>query len=151
MPTRKQMEAVQDRIEALRADRFWANGEFLRPVGRDFPAAGTPWEELDFEDRREAIYVNADWTGFSLEEQMEVTDRVADGDPPELWMEGIRASDQRERSQELFAGMAEEERAARAILSREPANDRFMEIMKGEPERLITDQPTAESERRRER
>lgn len=129
MPTRKQMDSVQDRIETLTEERFWASGEFLRPVGRDSPKAGTRWTELDFEDRREAVYVNVDWSGFTLEEQMEITDRVADGDIPELWMGDIRASDQREHDLALHAEMAEEQRTARAILS---GADVFRTIMAAE-------------------
>lgn len=96
MPTFKEMAAVTSRIEALTGERFWAQGEFLRPVAGSSPEAGTPWSELDFDDRREAIYVNTDWKGFSLEQQMDVTDRVADGDPQEMWMDGMRASDRPE-------------------------------------------------------
>jgi hypothetical protein len=96
MPTVKEMAAVTSRIETLTGERFWAQGEFLRPVAGGSPQAGTPWAELDFDDRREAIYVNTDWKGFSLEQQMDVTDRVADGDPQEMWMDGMRANDRPE-------------------------------------------------------
>jgi hypothetical protein len=92
MPTRKEIDAVQSRIEALTTQRFWAQGEFLRPVAGDAPEAGTPWLELSFEDRREAIYVNTDWKGFSLEEQMAITDMVAEGESHSFWEAALGGS-----------------------------------------------------------
>ena len=145
MPTRKQIDAVLERIVSLTEDRFLTHGEFLRPVGRDSPQAGTPWKDLDFEDRREAVYVNTDWSGFTLEEQMEVTDRVADGDPVDLWMGDIRASDQREHDRALFAEQAEEKQSAgiregrnslRAIMAGEiPAIDKTADAPERDHER----------------
>lgn len=113
MPKRKEMNAVLSRIEELTNGRFWANGEFLRPVERDTPKAGTPWNELGVDDRREAIYVNTDWKGFSAEQQMEVTNRVANRESSEQWMEGIRVSDQAEHMRTLAAEIRADEHAAR--------------------------------------
>ena len=115
MPTRKQMDAVTNLIESLKEESFRVSGEFLRPVGRNSSESGTRWSGMDFEDRREAVYVNVDCSGFTLEQQMEVTDRVADGDPVELWLEGIQASDQRQHDQALRAEFAEERRVADGI------------------------------------
>ncbi len=150
MPTRKEMDAVQSRIEALSGDRFWANGEFLRPVGGDQPGAGTPWNELEFEDRREAVYVNTDWKGFSLEEQMEVTDRVADGDPSGLWLEGIRASDHAEHTRALITEMAEERRVASGEpSSEEPGSEQLRSILAGTSK--LADSPAVQPEIERAR
>lgn len=150
MPTRKQMDSVQNQIESLTGERFWANGEFLRPVGAAQPSAGTPWSELDFEDRREAVYVNTGWKGFSLEEQMEVIDRVAAGDPSELWLEGIRASDHAEYTRSLITEIAEE----RGVVGNEcsslgPASETFKAILTGEAHGVETPGTMPEIERAR--
>lgn len=85
MPTREELDAVRARIADLTAQRFLTQGEFLRPVAGDSPEAGTPWIELDFDDRRESIYVNIDWKGFDPEQQMGITDMVADGESATFW------------------------------------------------------------------
>lgn len=140
MPKREEIEAVQARIEDLTGQRFWAQGEFLRPVIGGAPEAGTPWFDLDFEDRREAIYVNTDWKGFSLDQQMAITDLAAEGESAVFWMEAIQASDQAEHLQAVFAEMDEERRAGRG----ESGSERFNAILEGVPS--IEESPAVQPE-----
>jgi hypothetical protein len=80
MPTKGEMADVAQRVMALTSERFWANGEFLRPVVDGPPGAGTPWWGLSRDDRREAIFANTYWEGFSPEEQAATVAMVAEGE-----------------------------------------------------------------------
>jgi hypothetical protein len=44
------------------------------------PGAGTPWWGLSRDDRREAIFANTDWEGFTPDEQSAIADLVAEGE-----------------------------------------------------------------------
>ena len=101
MPTREQIESVQRRIEDLEGERFRPVDGEMKPAGPDAPDDCLTWDQLSFEQSLEALHYGVDWSGFSVEQQVEVSLRVVDGEPSTDWMGDIAASDQAERDAAL--------------------------------------------------
>ncbi len=109
MPTRDQMDSVQRRIETLEGERFRPVDGEMKPAGPDAPGDSLTWQQLNFEQSLEALHYEVDWSGFTVELQVEVSLRVVDGQPSSEWMGDIEASDRREHA-EAFHRERQEDR-----------------------------------------
>lgn len=93
MPTVKEKGAVEERLLALRSETFRTQGGMMRPS--ESPG-GLTWDDLSREQAMDVLSCSVDWSGFSAEQQVEVSLRAVDDDWDHPLMEGIVASNQRE-------------------------------------------------------
>ena len=111
MPTKEQMDAVVREIEGIQDEARFRPEQSVAPEEEDALDV-VPWEALSVKQRLDVLY-HLDWSGFKAEEQAEVSIRVAEGDPPELWMDGIAAGDAWEYEKALADEIRADEHAAR--------------------------------------
>ena len=106
MPTRDQMDEVQQEIERLIEDRFAPDGGWMRPS--DTPNA-VPWDDLTYNQQVGVLVSEVSWPGFDQTQIADVSTRVIDGEPSPEWMGDIVASDQWKHDKALFAEIREDE------------------------------------------
>jgi hypothetical protein len=100
MPTNEQMQSVIDQIKRYESSSFIKEGAFYRESS-DGPLR---WNDIPETERLVFLDGNVNWEGFSREQEFEVVSRVADGEDPEFWMDGIQPVIERE---ELIHGYQE--------------------------------------------
>lgn len=103
MPTRSDIDAVQDKLERLIVARYLSDDV---PAGPSDAAEAVPWADLAADKRTFLLISKVTWPGYDVQQIVEVANRVLLGESPQHWMDGIVASDQAEAN---FAALREQQ------------------------------------------
>lgn len=90
MPTKDQMEVVRTQIEWLETARFVRDDYSVRPVVAEPPADAFHWSELVEIHKLDVMASSVDWTGFHIEQQLDVMQNVIDGKTPAYALDGVQ-------------------------------------------------------------
>jgi hypothetical protein len=93
MPTHEQINRAIHDIEALIAglEVVSVSGERVIPTLLEQEGDFHFWGDLTENQRRDALNLAVDWSGFAEAQKADVTRRVLDGEEADFWMDGIAA------------------------------------------------------------